>query len=62
VTDYFLDASALVKRYVDETGSAWVRSITNPAEGHSILLAEISIAEVTAALAAKQRAPQGLTN
>jgi predicted nucleic acid-binding protein len=62
VTDHFLDASALVKRYVDETGSAWIRSITDPTGGHSILLAEISIAEVTAALAAKQRAPKGLTN
>ena len=30
MTDYFLDASALVKRYVDELGSTWVRSITDP--------------------------------
>jgi len=25
VTNYYLDASALVKRYVDEMGSDWVR-------------------------------------
>jgi len=28
VTAYFLDSSALVKRYVIETGTAWVRSLT----------------------------------
>ena len=31
VSDYYLDASALVKRYVDEIGSAWVRQLTEPA-------------------------------
>jgi predicted nucleic acid-binding protein len=59
VTDYFLDASAVVKRYADEAGSAWVRQITDPQAQNTILLAEITLAEVTAALAAKQRAPKG---
>jgi hypothetical protein len=27
-TAYFVDSSALVKRYVRETGTAWVRGIT----------------------------------
>jgi hypothetical protein len=35
--------------------------ITEPAAQHTILLAEITLAEVAAALAAKQRAPGGLT-
>jgi predicted nucleic acid-binding protein len=61
VTDYFLDASAVVKRYADEAGSAWVRQITDPQAENTILLAEITLAEVTAALAAKQRAPKGFT-
>jgi len=61
VTDYFLDASAVVKRYADEAGSAWVRQITDPQAQNTILLAEITLAEVTAALAAKQRAPKGFT-
>ncbi|MBI3989866.1 MAG: type II toxin-antitoxin system VapC family toxin [candidate division NC10 bacterium] len=61
MTDYCLDASALVKRYADEPGSAWVRQITDPAAQHTILLAEITLAEVAAALAAKQRIPGGLT-
>ena len=61
MTDYFLDASAVVKRYADEAGSAWVRQITDPQAQNTILLSEITLAEVTAALAAKQRAPKGIT-
>lgn len=61
MTDYFLDASAAVKRYADETGSAWIRQITDPHAQNTILLAEITLAEVAAALAAKQRAPKGIT-
>jgi hypothetical protein len=29
MTQYFLDSSALIKRYVVEPGTIWVRSITN---------------------------------
>lgn len=61
MTDYFLDASAVVKRYAEEAGSAWVRQITDPQAQNTILLAEITLVEVTAALAAKQRAPKGFT-
>jgi predicted nucleic acid-binding protein len=61
VSDYFLDASAVVKRYADEAGSAWVRQITDPQAQNTILLSEITLTEVTAALAAKQRAPKGIT-
>jgi uncharacterized protein len=61
VTDYYLDSSALVKRYSDELGSTWIRRITDPQARHTILLAEITLAEVAAALAAKQRAPGGIT-
>lgn len=61
MTDYFLDASAAVKRYADEAGSAWIRQITDPLAQNTILLAEITLAEVAAALAAKQRAPKGIS-
>lgn len=61
MTDYYLDASAVVKRYADERGSTWVRQITNSSAQHTILLAEITLAEVAAALAAKQRAPGSIT-
>ena len=61
MTDYFLDASAAVKRYADEAGSAWIGQITDPLAQNTILLAEITLAEVAAALAAKQRAPKGIS-
>ena len=50
---YFLDASALVKYYVTEPGSTWVRQRMD--EGQSILLAEITVAELAAALGILQR-------
>jgi uncharacterized protein len=61
VSEFFLDASAIVKRYADEAGSAWVRQLTNPDEQNTILLSEVTLVEVSAALAAKQRAPKGIT-
>ena len=61
MTDYFLDASAVVKRYADEAGSTWIRQLTGPQAQNTILLAEITLAEVAAALAAKHRAPKGIT-
>jgi predicted nucleic acid-binding protein len=61
MTDYYLDASALVKRYADEPGSSWIEQITDPHAQNTVLLAEITLAEVTAALAAKHRAPGGIT-
>ncbi len=61
MTAYYLDASAVVKRYADEPGSTWIRHLTDAQAQHTILLAEITLAEVAAALAAKHRAPGGLT-
>jgi predicted nucleic acid-binding protein len=46
----YLDASALVKRYVHEPGSTWVRTlIDDPA--NVILISAISLVEVSAAIA-----------
>lgn len=53
---YFLDSSAIVKRYAVEAGTAWVDSICDPAAGNIITLSQIGLAEVAAALAAKHRA------
>ena len=47
---FYLDASALVKRYVREPGSTWVRTlIDDPA--NVILISAISLVEVSAAIA-----------
>jgi len=54
---YYLDASALVKRYAPETGSRWVVELTNPGDDTAVLLSEITLAEVAAALAAQGHTP-----
>jgi len=61
MSHFYLDASAAVKRYSLETGSAWVRALADPLAGHTIVLGEITLAEVAAAFAAKHRAPGGIT-
>ncbi|HET7087870.1 MAG TPA: type II toxin-antitoxin system VapC family toxin [Anaerolineae bacterium] len=56
MADYYLDASALVKRYATEPGSAHILAITDVAAGNAVILAEITLVEVASALAGKQRA------
>lgn len=51
---YFLDSSAIVKYYVSEPGSEWVRRIVNSAD-NTCFVANISVAEVAAALGRLQR-------
>ena len=57
---FYLDASVLVKRHSPEIGSSWVKALMAPTS-HTIYLSEITLAEVAAALAAKYRAPSGIT-
>jgi len=53
---YYFDPSALVKYYVTEPGSTWVRTLvedqeqSGQGEGHVLLVGEIGITEVAAAL------------
>jgi hypothetical protein len=52
---YQCDSSGLVKRYVDEVGSDWVRTIVDPASANIVSIADITRAEVTSALARRAR-------
>jgi hypothetical protein len=52
---YQCDASGLVKRYVDEVGSAWVRAIVDATSANIISIADITRAEVTSAFARRAR-------
>jgi len=61
VSSFFLDTSALVKRYKSEIGTAWLQNLTDPSTGHRLILSEISLAEVAAALAAAHRIPNGIS-
>ncbi|PDW00251.1 type II toxin-antitoxin system VapC family toxin [Candidatus Chloroploca asiatica] len=58
---FFLDSSALVKRYLTEIGSAWIGSLTDPAAGNSIVVADITRVEVSAAIAARHRTVRGIS-
>jgi predicted nucleic acid-binding protein len=53
---HFLDSSALVKRYVAETGSAWIAGLLHPSPGSQIHAARISGVEVVAASVRRARA------
>lgn len=55
VNAYFLDTSALVKRYISETGSIWVKAITDPARENDLAIAQITWVEVISALSRRQR-------
>lgn len=55
MTTYFLDSSALVKRYISESGSAWVRALAAPSTGNSVIVAEIARVEVVSAISRRRR-------
>lgn len=52
---YYLDTSALVKRYAQEVGTAWVMSLTAPAVGHDLYIVRVTGPEMIAALFRKVR-------
>jgi len=57
VAAYFLDSSAVMKRYVQESGTIWVRALTASGTGNFFYLARITDVEVTAALARRRGQP-----
>jgi predicted nucleic acid-binding protein len=54
VAAYFLDTSAVVKRYVQEIGTPWTRALADPAAGHFLYIARITDVELTAAIARRR--------
>ena len=52
---YFVDSSALVKRYVQETGTFWVRAITRRSPPTVIYVARITAVEVSCAIARRRK-------
>ena len=55
MADYYIDASALAKRYVQESGSGWVLALTNPQAGVTCHTVAITGAEVMSARVRKMR-------
>jgi len=52
---YYLDTSALVKRYAQEPGTAWVLNLTDVAAGHDLYTVRVTGPEMIAALFGKAR-------
>ncbi|MFM7885385.1 MAG: type II toxin-antitoxin system VapC family toxin [Pseudanabaena sp.] len=57
---YFLDSSALVKRYISETGSSWVCNLFDPTLGNQFFVAAIAGVEIVSAIT--RRAKNGSIN
>jgi predicted nucleic acid-binding protein len=55
MANYFFDSSGLVKRYIDEKGSAWIQEITASQSGNALYIARITGAELIAAITRRQR-------
>jgi len=55
VSAFFLDTSTVLKRYVQETGTAWVQSLAAPAVRHSLFVVRITLAETVAAITRRER-------
>jgi predicted nucleic acid-binding protein len=55
VAAYFFDSSALVKRYVNEIGTAWVINHFRPSANNLIYVARITHTEVISALSRRMR-------
>ncbi|MDO8972003.1 MAG: type II toxin-antitoxin system VapC family toxin [Saprospiraceae bacterium] len=52
---YYFDTSALSKRYVQEIGSQWVRTLILSPDEHTILSSELTMVELYSALARRKR-------
>lgn len=52
---YYLDASALVKRYVDKRGSEWIRAVIDSEEETLLFTSRMTIVEVISAFSRRVR-------
>ncbi|MHB8624859.1 MAG: type II toxin-antitoxin system VapC family toxin [Aggregatilineales bacterium] len=55
MTTFFVDTSALAKRYLNEPGGAWVRNWIVPAAHHLTIISDLTPVEMFSLLARKQR-------
>jgi predicted nucleic acid-binding protein len=55
VAVYFVETSALAKRYIAETGSVWLRTLLDPSTGCSIYVVRVTAVEMIAAITRRER-------
>ena len=59
---YFCDSSAIVKRYMTETGSVWLETMTAPTSGNRVYVARITFVEVISAITRREKGNHISTN
>ena len=52
---YYVDTSALAKRYINETGSTWLRSLLSPVAGADTFIVRVTAVELIAAITRRER-------
>lgn len=52
---FFLDSSALVKKYTRETGTSWILRLLRPSAGHTIFIVRVTPVETVAGLSRQNR-------
>ena len=59
---YYLDASAVVKRYAQESGTAWTTALTDPPSEHDLYTVRLTGPELISALFRKARSGEVLAD
>lgn len=52
---FFIDTSALAKRYITETGTHWVQGLTDQVSGNTLYIARITLVELVAAISRRRK-------
>jgi len=55
MTQYFLDSSALIKRYIVESGTTWVRPLISRSSGNTVIIAQITQIEIVSGVSRRVR-------
>lgn len=55
MSTYFLDTSALAKRYMTEPGSLWIRSWILPRKGNTVVISRLATIEIISMMIRKHR-------
>jgi predicted nucleic acid-binding protein len=55
VAAYFMETSALAKRYIAEAGAMWLRALLDPSTGCSIYVVRVTAGEMIAAITRRER-------
>jgi predicted nucleic acid-binding protein len=58
MADYYFDSSAVVKKYVVESGTPWVLKLLKPSSANTVYVSQLTAVEVISAFSRRLRAGQ----